>query len=320
MEFKEKLLQAKEISAHAILTPLTGGVSSDIFLVEDQGKKWVAKRALEKLKVAADWHADISRYLSEYQYMKTVRPWIGESIPELRSLGDGYFTMEYLGEGFLNWKQEMLRGHLDSIWGSRAGTMMGTIHQKSWNNPAVQKEFETTENFEALRLESYLRHTGKIHPTLQTQFETEADRIKSTRIALVHGDFSPKNILIQEPRILLLDCEVAWYGDPAFDVAFLTNHLILKAIHLSQHRKEFLTLLLAFWKGYETALGAERFPEVATRAQRLQWMLLLARVDGKSPAEYLTEDSKKFIRNKVSENLKLNFSPTPQETFHLLFS
>lgn len=319
MEFKEILLRAGEISSHATLTALTGGVSSDIFLIEDQGKKWVAKRALEKLKVSAEWRADVNRYLSEYRYMKTVEPWIHDSIPRLRSMGNGYFTMEFLGEGFLNWKQEMMRGQIDPIWGERAGSIMGTIHNKSWMNPQVEADFQTTENFEALRLESYLRYTGKQYPELNSQFQEEANRIRSKRVALVHGDFSPKNILIREPRIVLLDCEVAWYGDPSFDVAFLTNHLILKAIHLPEHRIALIETVKSFWKSYEKALGVDRFFEVSKAARRLQWMLMLARVDGKSPAEYLRNESKELIRQRVKHYLRPDFYPTLEQTLTIIF-
>lgn len=320
LSFQDQLLNDGVISPEAVMTPLTGGVSSDIFLVEDRGQKTVAKRALEKLKVAADWHADVNRNISEYLYMQTVEPWVGESIPKVQKVGNGYFTMEFLGEGFLNWKQEMLQGKIDTFWGEAAGRVMGRIHQNSWLDTDVQKRFETTENFEALRLESYLRFTGAKHPQLQPQFEGEADRVKSTRLALVHGDFSPKNILIRDSRMVLLDCEVAWYGDPAFDLAFLTNHLILKALHLPEKRSDFLKLLEAFWKSYQAQVRADRFTAVSRNANRLQWMLMLARVDGKSPAEYLSESTRQQIREKVSLHLKPTFYPTPEETFHLLFS
>ncbi len=104
------LHDANEITSNAILTPLTGGVSSDICLVEDRGEKWVAKRALEKLKVAADWCADTNRYIDEYRYMQLVLPWLPTAVPKIRSIGKGFFTMEFLSSGFRNWKQDLLKG------------------------------------------------------------------------------------------------------------------------------------------------------------------------------------------------------------------
>lgn len=309
---------ANEITDQAILTPLTGGVSSDIVLVEDQGKKWVAKRALEKLKVAADWRADTNRYIAEYTYMKLVLPWLPTAVPKIRSVGQGYFTMEFLGTGFLNWKQELLAKNVEEKWGRKAGEIMGTIHARTWEDPTIKKQFETTENFESLRLDPYLRFTGEKYPSLKQQFIQEAERIKTTRCSLVHGDFSPKNILIKEDRMVILDCEVAWYGDPAFDAAFLTNHLVLKAMLQPDFKNKYAKLIQSFWENYQQALGVEKSLAVQKRAIRLQWMLMLARVDGKSPAEYVTDDAKQKIRNVVQKYLVPNFYPSFEQTFELL--
>jgi len=109
----------------------------------------------------------------------------------------------------------------------------------------------------------------------------------------VHGDYSPKNMLISGPRLVILDCEVAWFGDPAFDVAFLLNHFMLKALYLSARRDAFFALAQTAWTTYARELGDARSAEVGRTAPRLLLMLMLARVDGKSPVEYLRDDASK---------------------------
>ena len=218
-------------SSTARATALTGGVSSDIYLVEDGSEKWVVKRALEKLKVQEDWFADISRNRFEQEYLTYVGAFLPEAVPCVVFTGDGYFAMEYLGNSFSNWKQSMLNGRYEPAWAHQAGRTLGVIHRTSSGDEHARKRFDSTDNFHQLRSEPYLVFTGSWHPELTAMFEAEVSRLESTRECLVHGDYSPKNILVSESRLVVLDCEMAWYGDPAFDLAFLLTHLHLKAIH-----------------------------------------------------------------------------------------
>jgi len=52
-------------------TPLTGGVSSDIWLAESKTAKVCIKRALSKLKVPGDWFAPVERNAFEVAWMET---------------------------------------------------------------------------------------------------------------------------------------------------------------------------------------------------------------------------------------------------------
>jgi thiamine kinase-like enzyme len=126
--------------------------------------------------------------------------------------------------------------------------------------------------------------------------ETEAKRLQQTALSLVHGDYSPKNILLSSDRFVILDCEVAWYGDPAFDVAFIMNHFLPKSLHFAPNIDPFLALISLFWDNYQQILNAEHLNGLEERVARLLLMLILARIDGKSPAEYVTQETK---RNQV---------------------
>ena len=178
---------------------------------------------------------------------------------------------------------------------ARAARLMATIHAASWADADVQARFQTWPNFFALRVEPYLLMTGSRHPKLRGLFEEEAERLGSISLALVHGDFSPKNILISRERLVLLDCEAAWFGDPAFDAAFLLNHLFLKALHLPAWRENYLRLAFVSWSEYRASL-ADRFDgSLSSRIGKLLLMLMLARMDGKSPVEYIVEERKKEL-------------------------
>jgi aminoglycoside phosphotransferase (APT) family kinase protein len=281
----------------ATAVPLAGGVSSEIWLVTDGSERFVVKRALPRLKVRDDWFADAARNSVEHDclgYLYRIAP---GSVPRIlfRDADAGLFAMEFLDERFANWKSELLRGVAREEDAARAAKLMATIHAASWADADVQARFQTWPNFFALRVEAYLLTTGSRHPKLQVLFEEEAARLGRTAVALVHGDFSPKNILLNRERLVLLDCEAAWFGDPAFDAAFLLNHLFLKALHLPAWRENFLRLISVCWSEYGAGL-ADRFDgSLSLRIGRLLLMLMLARIDGKSPVEYIVEERKKEL-------------------------
>ena len=296
-------------SANATVRPLAGGVSSDIYLVEDGSKKWVVKRALEKLKVQEDWFADTSRNRFEREYLKYVGAFLPMAVPRVVFEGDGYFAMEYLGEGFTNWKQLMLDGRYEPDYAEQAGNTLGVIHQTSLGDEAARECFDSTGNFHQLRSEPYLVTTGSRHPDLTAMFEAEVIRLESTRECLVHGDYSPKNILISESRLVVLDCEVAWYGDPAFDLAFLLTHLHLKAVHRPAASSVLATMVQRAEASYLAARKLDHHDgtEFLQRTCRLLLMILLARIDGKSPVEYISDPvSKEWVRQFTARALLKN--------------
>jgi len=284
---------------------MQGGVSSEIYLVEDGARKFVVKRALARLKVMDDWFADVGRNRSERDYMECVGRMMPGAVPQLyfSSADDGYFGMEYLGEDFVNWKHLLLAGEFSSSHAALAGRILGEIHRRTAGDEELRKQFDTTQNFHQLRVEPYLLTTGERHPKLRSLFDAEAHRIEATREALVHGDFSPKNILIRGDRLVLLDCEVAWYGDPVFDVAFFLNHLFLKSLHHAPRRSGGDEMVDAFWRAYVRECSAADALAIEKRLVPLLLMLLLARVDGKSPVEYLAPPRQEFIRAFVAKHL-----------------
>jgi len=224
----------------ALCTALTGGVSSDIWRVDlPDGRVICIKRALAKLRVAADWYAPVSRNAYEWAWIAFAAKHVPEAVPRplAHDADAGLFAMEYLDPAqHPVWKRQLLDGQVEPATAAAVGRILARLHTASSADPAIARDFDTGANFHALRLESYLLATARAHPPLARALEALAERTASTRVALVHGDVSPKNILVGPRGPIFLDAECAWHGDPAFDIAFCLNHLLLKCLVRPQER------------------------------------------------------------------------------------
>ncbi|MCD7442503.1 aminoglycoside phosphotransferase family protein [Streptomyces lincolnensis] len=293
-------------------TPLAGGVSSDLWRVHLPGRSLCVKRALAKLKVAADWQAPVSRNASEWAWMRFASRHRPDSVPQLlaHDPAAGLFAMAYLRpERYPMWKAQLLGGEVRVATAAAVGELLGHVHAASAGDAALAEEFATDDTFHALRIEPYLLATAAAHPGLAPVLQGLADRTAATRRALVHGDVSPKNILVGPVAPVLLDAECAWYGDPAFDLAFCVNHLLLKTLVVPGRRAELLRSARALAEAYLRRVDWEPPGALEERAATLLPALLLARVDGKSPVEYLTDDRhRSFVRTVAAALLR---APAP---------
>ena len=288
------------------LAPLTGGVSSDIWRVELDSGPVCVKRALPKLKVAQVWEAPVERNQYEYEWLKTVAGIAPAAVPKLiaHDAASGLFVMEYLSPAHHPvWKTQLSQGHADVDMAREVGGILGAIHARTAGDPALAERFRTDSFFYALRLEPYLEASARRHPdradALLALLRTTAD----TRRVLVHGDVSPKNILVGPKGPILLDAECAWFGDPAFDLAFCLNHLLLKCLWVPASLPGFLESFSALAQAYLECVSWESGDALEARAAHLLPGLLLARVDGKSPVEYLTSDAQRDPVRRVARAL-----------------
>lgn len=298
------LLKSSEVEYH----PLQGGVSSDIFLLKEGDDRYVVKQARRKLQVKDDWYADPSRNRSEQKFIRYISQFLPDAVPQILYHDDknSFFVMEYLDQTFKNWKEQLLKGTFEVEITKKAAKLLRSIHHFSWGNRKAELLFDTTSNFKSLRIEPYLITTGNRHPALKEYFHTEAKELENRRTTLVHGDFSPKNIMVGPDRIVLLDHEVAWYGDPAFDVAFFLTHLYLKQLYHVRSSGNLSDLVQTAWNTYSEDPGKEKIEKLEPGIARLLLMIMLARIDGKSPVEYLDETQKEVVRSFVYEMLSNN--------------
>ena len=301
-----------EPGAAARWTPLAGGVSSDLWRVDLPGRSLCVKRALARLKVAADWQAPVSRNAYEWAWMRFASRHRPDSVPQLLAHDPeaGLFAMEYLPpRHYPMWKAQLLDGEVRVATAAAVGELLGALHAASAGDAALAAEFATDDNFHALRIEPYLLATAAAHPALAGHLQGLAHRTATTRLALVHGDVSPKNILVGPSAPVLLDAECAWYGDPAFDLAFCVNHLLLKSLVVPGCGTELLRSARMLAEAYVRCVDWEPRSALEERAAALLPALLLARVDGKSPVEYLTDDRHRlFVRTAAAALLR---APAP---------
>jgi aminoglycoside phosphotransferase (APT) family kinase protein len=280
---------------------LTGGVSSDIWKVTAGGRVFCVKRAMPKLAVKDDWFAPVERNRYERLWYETASARVAGIAPRVIAADDQamLFAMEYLDPADHRlWKAELLAARIDAAFAGEVGRKLALIHSATAGDAAIAAAFPTGRIFEALRLEPYLRATGRRHPDLRLKLDGLADRTAATARALVHGDVSPKNILDGPAGPVFLDAECAWYGDPAFDLAFCLNHLLLKCLPQRQAASQLLVAYDELAATYFAFADFEKRRSLEARVASLLPGLFLARVDGKSPVEYVTsaEDRDRVCR------------------------
>lgn len=302
----------------AEMTSLGGGVSSDIWKVDlPHGKSVCVKSALPQLKVAEPWFAPVGRNHIEYQWLvfaETIRP---GQIPHAIAQDEdaGLFAMEYLSpDRFAIWKSQLLGGEVAVETAQSVGDLVGALHDASAVDSESAQRFATDRSFDALRIDPYFRTTARTNPDLAEQLESLAESTAATHLAVVHGDVSPKNILVGPGGPVLLDAECAWFGDPAFDVAFCVNHLLIKSIKLPELADPLLRSAEAFVEAQAAHVTWEDPTDLEGRAAHMLPALALARVDGSSPVEYL-DDLEQALLRRVSRALLLD----PVADFHQLF-
>jgi 5-methylthioribose kinase len=279
---------------------VVGGVSNTVLRVTLSDRDVILKQPLPRLRVAEEWLSDIARASNEAAGLRLARCLLPETSSPLllyEDATDHVLVMEAAPRGIPTWKQRLLGGHVSSRLAAAAGNMLGALHRGSWHNAAFAQQFqEGFRFFVELRLAPYFEFLLARLPQYRQPLEMVMGRLRSERVCLVHGDFSPKNLLVTAPSaLMLIDWEVIHFGNPVFDAGFLLTHLTLKTIHANRAPLDQLAFLTKdFWVHYAGAMKplSPEFTDVLP----VLGCLLLARVDGKSPAEYLSADEQAFTR------------------------
>jgi 5-methylthioribose kinase len=278
---------------------LTGGVSSDIFRVDLGDRELCVKFAIDQLRVASEWRASVERSAADYGWLAFVGAAFPGLVPPLLGFDakNHAIVMDFLApREHPVWKARLLAGDIDPDFAAAVGARLASIHSRSAATPRLAESFANAEDFAALRLDPYLRFTAARHPDLAEALETLAGDLDRTRIALVHGDISPKNILCGPEGPVFIDAECATYGDPGFDIAFCLNHLMIKSIVFPAFRNLHEASASALWSAYRAEIDWEPRAALQARVARILPALMLARADGKSPLEYLTPESAGEVR------------------------
>jgi aminoglycoside phosphotransferase (APT) family kinase protein len=281
---------------------LSGGVSSAVFRVEYGSTAIVVKQALPKLRVSDEWLSRVERSATEARAAAVLHHILPDEsvlppmhVDEVHSL----FVMPSAPRGAETWKAKLMRGVLSPETAGRVGQLLGVMHHRSRQEPGLREAFADRQDFIALRVDPYLVVTAQRRPPLASAINRHTERMLCVTECLVHGDYSPKNLLVSPDRadhVVLLDHEVTHWGDPAFDCAFCLTHLHLKACTFPTRTRDYLDLARLFWGSYVAAACPADAYALERDSVGLLGCLLAARVDGKSPAEYLTTET---LRDRV---------------------
>jgi 5-methylthioribose kinase len=289
-----------------VVRALAGGVSNRTVLLErpEAGEAWVVKQALPKLRVAVDWFSDPERIHREalgLRWLEALAP-PGTITPLVFEDRDNHLlVMEAVPEPHENWKTMLLGGRLEKDHVEQFGRLLGTVHRggyECWEE--VEPVFRDRSFFESLRLEPYYDYAAEQVPDAADFLRALVEETRARRDTLVHGDYSPKNVLVREGRLVLLDHEVIHFGEPAFDLGFSLTHFLSKAHHLPGLRNDFADAARFYWATYREVV--EELPwaaDIEQRTVRHTLGCLLARVAGRSPLEYLDQSERARQREAV---------------------
>ena len=244
------LIQAYE---KPIFHTLAGGVSNrTVWIQHAQREDWVLKQALEKLRVQVDWFSAPERIQREAAGLRRLSATIPGHVPEsvFEDSEHHILAMTAVPQPHINWKTALLKGCTDLRFARSFGSLLAKIHNAVEQHPALAQEFAERRFFEELRLEPYYGYSAAQVPRAHDFLQQLIEDTRSRRFTLVHGDYSPKNVLIYQGKLTVLDFEVIHFGDPAFDIGFSLTHFLSKAHHLPAHRTAFLEMAYEYWQSY----------------------------------------------------------------------
>jgi aminoglycoside phosphotransferase (APT) family kinase protein len=240
--------------------------------------------------------------------MRLAKTIVPQAVPDIifDDANAAVFAMTYFPpDAFPVWKNELRNGRVDFGFVDSVGCNLAALHSATAHNAPLAAQFANDSDFRSLRLEPYLEATAEKHLDIAGELRALMRNTLSRHIALVHGDVSPKNILVGRSGPIFLDAECAVYGDPAFDVAFCLCHLLLKCLWNSTAASRFLDGFDRLRTAYFSRCDFSGCNEIEIRSAALLPALLLARIDGKSPVEYVTrEKDRDLVRRAMRPLIK----------------
>lgn len=317
------LLQRNVISTTdgLVVEELSGGVSNVVLGVKNREADLVLKQALAELKVATKWVADQKRAIVEARAVQLFHSISPTNVPALLDYDPEKFTLviERAPRTSRVWKTELLAGRINPAIGSSLGEILATWHRFGATSQDVAAQFAEDSLFDQLRIDPFYREISKKNPELSERLDSLIAELKDRKETIVHGDFSPKNFLVDQDRdVYILDFEVAHYGNPVFDQAFVLAHLLCKFFRtqvtaeqsgLRETAKRFLE---SYHVTMQRSLDASLPLHVAAIA--------LARVEGKSRVDYLDEMAQEALKRTTKKALSSSLPIGPLALFNQDFS
>jgi 5-methylthioribose kinase len=277
--------------------PMTGGVSNDVFAVTGRDLDVVVKRALSQLRVAQSWTADTARLDTEGRALRLAGRLTPASVPQVHDLSDGYLVIERAPHSWRTWRDDLMAGAVSLSVAERLGRVLGTWQRTTAQEPCLTAEFTDLTVFGQLRVDPFHHAIRERHPDLAEPIDETVAVMAEARTCLVHGDYSPKNVLADPAGggVWVIDWEVAHVGDPTFDPAWITGHLLLKTLNGPRFASSYAEAARTFLRTLRTETEGVVSLDPAQLVRQTA-CLVLARVDGKSPAAYLDAQARDRAR------------------------
>lgn len=283
------------------------GVSNVVLRVfRTPGHDFIIKQSRTQLRTKAAWFSRLDRIFREIGMLQLLEPLLPAGvIPKVmfEDRDNFLFGMEAFPERHIVWKEALLNGIVDGSVADRLGEYLSTIHARTAFDPDLQQKWSDLEVFDQLRLDPFYRYLAQARPEASPFLERLIAENCATKCCIVLADFSPKNILISGDRIAVVDFETGHYGDPAFDLGFFLSHLLLKAVRFKSQFAAYAELTHRFWKSYwrglESLKDHQEFAPTNLLNRTFDHLAgcMWARVDGKSPVDYLDPESQVKVRD-----------------------
>ncbi|MFN4260592.1 MAG: phosphotransferase family protein [Gemmataceae bacterium] len=285
---------------------LAGGVSNIVLRIVTPRRRMVLKQSRPQLRTRDAWFSDLNRVYREQEVMEFLHPLLPPTtVPAVLfcDRDDYVFVMEHAPADARVWKADLLAGTAEQASAAHAGCVLGRMHQASAAAPERMRAFQDRTVYGQLRVEPFYRRIQERLPDVADKVQPIIERMTSVSVALCHGDYTPKNILIHAQGFTLVDYETAHYGDPTMDLGLFLCHLLLKAARLPEYRHSYFDLVRSFWSAYVREVQFQPLTELAAYGIEHLGVCLLARIDGTSPVEYLPEEPKRAAVRRLGKSI-----------------
>ena len=319
-------LLSPEEAADAV--PLAWGVSNVVIRIRRRsGPDWVLKQSREQLRTKQLWVSRLDRIYREVEALQVCGELLGpEVVPTVidEDRSNYLFLMSAAPADHKVWKEQLLAGEIDPAIAERLGTILARLHRLTAGRSDLAEQWNDLTVFDELRIDPFYRRVAAARPEMTDRLQELIAEMSRTRVSLVHADFSPKNVLIHDPGLTLVDYETAHWGDPAFDLGFFLSHLLLKAIKHRARLSAFRTLTDRFWSAYWQELGRSELeptmqsPQLLIRGQKHLAACLWSRIDGKSTIDYLPLEEEQQAARTFARKLLIQPDRTWAETWQEL--
>lgn len=282
------------------------GVSNAVLRITTPERTLVLKQSRPQLRTRDAWFSNLDRVYREQEVMSVLFPLLPPlTVPEIlfTDKANYVFAMSHAPPESRVWKEMLLGGEVDQAIAFRAGQVLGLMHEATARAPELIDAFRDRTVFVQLRIDPFYRRIQERVPDVAPAVEPIIQRMLSASVALCHGDYSPKNILVHDQGFTLVDYETAHFGDPTMDLGFFLSHLLLKAARLAPRRREYFALTQAFWQGYGEKMHFQPLANLMGAGIEHLAVCLLARIDGTSPVDYLPEESKRDAVRALARRL-----------------